>query len=155
MIDSHTLNQMSYDLNIASCHCKVQSDLSFGLLQLVQQLNKRSKLTQNGIFFSCDAFIQIDQIQLELWNFECGDCVDDLLVELGDLLVFLHVAGFHQQTNLLLLYPIRLLFYAINRVLAEHIGISQSKDPINDLGNGILMALLGEDGKDGLEFISA
>jgi len=70
-------------------------------------------------------------------------------------LVFLHVAGFHQQTNLLLLYPIRLLLYAKNGVLAEQIGISHSKDPINCLGNGILMGLLGEDGKDGLEFISA
>lgn len=153
MIDSNTLNHVSYNLDITPCHCEVKRDLAFRLLQLVQQLHQRCELAQNGVFFCCDAFVQIDEIQLELWNFERSDCVYDLLVELGDLLVFLHVAGLHQQTTIIIIRHKTIIIYIV--LPTDQIRYCSSKYPINCLGDDILRTLRGEDSKNGLKFVSA
>lgn len=153
MIDSNALNHVPYDLKIAPCHCKVQRDLAFRLLQLVQQLHQRCELAQNGVFFCCDTFFQIDEIQLELWHFERGDWVYDLLVQLGDLLVFLHVAGLHQQTTIIIIRDKTIIIYIA--LPADQIRYRSSKYPINCLGDDILRTLRGEDSKNDLKLISA
>lgn len=97
MIHFQDLDHMSHYFHIPSRSSKMQGDLSFRFFEVIQQPQKRSEVLEDRGRLGVDPFLEIDEEQLELPNFQRGDGVDDFLEELGDLLIFLKLPCLHQQ----------------------------------------------------------
>ena len=75
----------------------MQGHLPFRFFEVIQQPQKRGEILEDRGRLGVDPFLEIDEEQLELPNFQRGDGVDDFLEELGDLLIFLKLPCLHQQ----------------------------------------------------------
>ncbi len=61
MIDFQYLNHMPYDLYIPPCNRKMQGNLSFGFLKIIQQRQQRGEILKHGWCFATNPFLQIDE----------------------------------------------------------------------------------------------
>ena len=103
MIHFQPLNHMSYHFHIPSRNCEMQGHLPFRFFKVIQQPQKRCEILEDRSRLGVDPFLEINEEQLELPNFQRGDGVNDLLEKLGDLLIFLKLPCLHQQHLQLLL----------------------------------------------------
>lgn len=97
MIHFQDLDHMPHHFHIPSRNCEMQGHFPFRFFEVIQQPQKRGEILEDRGRLGVDPFLEIDEEQLELPNFQRGDGVDDFLEELGDLLIFLKLPCLHQQ----------------------------------------------------------